>query len=395
MFISALGMMGATGGYLSAQQDWQRTLVAGRVLSLSEQYTLGLQDMQEQRYDLAQQRFEFVLSKDPNFPGVAEKLAEVIQIQSATATPSPIPATGTPTPTRDLRPVDALFTTIRELFGQGDWEGSVNAIVSLRQADSQYHVAEVDGMLYRSLRNRGLRKIREDGNLEGGIYDLTLAERIGPLDIEAITQRDLARYYMMGSSFWEVYPEQAVYYFGLVASAMPSMRDATGWTAAARYRAALIQYGDQLAGAEDWCSAQAQYELAFSYAGDADLQSTMEFAANKCNPPTDTPPPVTEIPTETETPTPTLVDFFTPTATATIPATATTLPSATIEDTASPSIEPTVTPTTESTPTTSPTDTPVPTQEPSPAATDTQSASPTDLPTQTLSPTPETGTQEP
>jgi TPR repeat protein len=51
------------------------------------------------------------------------------------------------------------------------------------------------------------------GNLEGGAYDLALAERFAPLDVQANSWRELARLYLFGSSFWEVMPEQAVYYF--------------------------------------------------------------------------------------------------------------------------------------------------------------------------------------
>jgi tetratricopeptide (TPR) repeat protein len=392
-----LAVFGAVGGYQAAETDWQRTQEAGQVFSLAEQYALGLQDVQQGSYDLAQQRFEYILGKDPDFPGAAESLAQVIQIQSATATPTQIPATQTPAPTRDLRPVDTLFTSIQNLFSQGDWDGSVNAILALRQADSLYRAAEVDGLLYRSLRNRGLLKIRETGNLEGGIYDLTLAERIGPLDVEATTQRDLARYYMMGSSFWEVYPEQAVYYFGLVASALPSMRDTDGWTAAARYRAALIQFADQLARDGDWCSAQSQYELALSYTNEAVLQSTLEYAAYQCNPPTDTPQPETETPTLTATLITTVVDILSPTPSPTTPVTATGFPTATSGITPSPTVQPSSVPTAESSPTLVPTETPAPTQEPSPTPplNPSETASQTDLPTQTATPDPGTGSSSP
>jgi len=397
--VLTLAMLGAVGGYQAAQNDWQRTQVAGQVFSLAEQYALGHQDVQQGRYNLAQQRFEYILGKEPGFPGAAESLAQVIQIQSATATPTEIPATHTPTPTRDLRPVDTLFSSIQALFAQGDWEGSVTAILALRQADSLYRAPEVDGILYRSLRNRGLLKIREAGNLEGGIYDLTLAERIGPLDVEANTQRDLARYYMMGSSFWEVYPEQAVYYFGLVASAFPSMRDATGWTAAARYRAALIQLADQLARSGDWCSAQSQYELALSYTNEAALQATVEYAAYQCNPPTDTPLPETETPTIIMTLTATLVDILSPTPSPTTLAAATGLPTATVGITLSPTAQPTIIPTVEGTPTVDPAETPIPTQElsptPSPSLIPTETVGETDLPTQTSTPEPGTGSSRP
>jgi hypothetical protein len=58
-------------------------------------------------------------------------------------------------------------------------------------------------MYYFSLRNYGYHLIQQ-GNLEGGIYQLTLAERFGPLDRDSNGVREGARYYLIGASFWEL-----------------------------------------------------------------------------------------------------------------------------------------------------------------------------------------------
>ena len=137
------------------------------------------------------------------------------------------------------------------------------------------------------------------------MYDLSLAERFGPLDAQANSSRELARLYMIGSSFWEVYPEQAVNYFGQVAAAAPGLMDASGWTASERYRESLIQYGDQLATNKDWCNAQKQYELALAMRADENLQATRNEVALKCSPPTSTP--------QTNTPTATIPSVYSPT----------------------------------------------------------------------------------
>jgi hypothetical protein len=105
---------------------------------------------------------------------------------------------------------------------------------------------------------------------------------------------------MYGSAFWQAYPEQAVYYFGQAAAAAPYLTDASGWTSIERYRASLIHYGDQLAAADDWCNAQAQYEQALTYRVDEELQAKAAQAAYNCSPPTAT-PTETPIPTATGT----------------------------------------------------------------------------------------------
>ena len=54
----------------------------------------------------------------------------------------------------------------------------------MRKYDPNYNTSLVDGMYYFALRNYGYDLITKQGNLEGGIYQLTLAERFGPLDRE-------------------------------------------------------------------------------------------------------------------------------------------------------------------------------------------------------------------
>jgi hypothetical protein len=320
--IVMLGLGSATGGlaaYRSAiislreEQDFQS------VLALTDQFNRGISDLNAGQFESARQRFEFILSKDPNFPGAAEKLAEVKQILFATATPTPTPtqsatptatATITPTPTLDPRPLQELFSVAEGSLSAGDWNRAIETLLAMRASDPGFETAQVDGMLFISLQKRGLDRILNGRDLEGGAYDLSLAENFGPLDSQAAYAREMVRLYMYGSAFWEAYPEQAVFYFGQVASAAPYLTDASGWTAAARYRASLIQFGDDLAEQEEWCSAQSQYELALSWGFDEDLSAKADNAAYECSPPTITPteePPFTPtpefIPSETPPPT--------------------------------------------------------------------------------------------
>jgi len=208
-----MALLGGLGGYQNAQAQFSLLKATQGAQTLLEQYSLGVQELESGQYDLARQRFEYVLAHDPGFPGATDKMAEVMRILYATATPTMVPPTPTLTPTRDLRPVQDLLDQAKSDFTSGNWDGVINTLVSLRQVDPKYQVVEVDRLLYLTLRNRGVDKIKKESNLEGGIYDLALAERFGPLDSEAENYRNLARIYMIGSSFWEAYPEQAVYYF--------------------------------------------------------------------------------------------------------------------------------------------------------------------------------------
>ena len=368
LFFSLLGfsvIAGALAGYKSGSQAQKAAGVELAKISLQEQYDLGVQDLAAGRYEVARQRFEYIVAHDPSFPGITEKLAEAMTVLYATATPTPPAATGTPTPTRDLRPVEDLFKQALDLFAGQKWTEAIDTLVALRKSDPAFQVARVDGLLFISLRQRGVDKIWKEGNLEGGSYDLALAERFGPLDAQAVSSRELARLYMIGSSFWEVYPEQAVNYFSQVAASAPGLQDASGWTASERYRESLIQYGNQLAAKQDWCNAQRQYEIALSLRPDANLEATTRDVATKCSPPTST------IPSTTDTPTATIPSDLSPTPTQPLVSTATnTLPVIPPTETPTPPIVPTTEappPPTDTIPPPPPTDTPV-TPPPEPAA---------------------------
>jgi len=292
--------IGAVAGYQSGNLVRHENVSDQSRDQIQEQYDLGLQDLEAENYEVALQRFEYVLAQDPNFPGITEQMAAAMQVLYSTATPVPQAPMITATPTRDPRPVEDLFNQALSLISNQDWNKGIDTLISLRKEDLSYQVARVDGLLYIALRNRGVGKILKESNLEGGIYDLALADKFGPLDAEASSAREWARLFIIGLSFWEVHPEQAVHYFSQVAAAAPYLRDASGWTANDRYRAALIQFGSFLAHRDNWCAAQTQYELALAIRPDESLLALATQAAEICSPPTLTP---TETGTATITPT--------------------------------------------------------------------------------------------
>jgi len=366
---------GAFAGYFSGRQALDEGESAQIKSEINEQFNLGVAELAEGNLELARQRLEYVLSQDPSYPGAADRMAEVLYTLYATASPTPQLLVGTPSPTFDPRPAQELFAKAEALLANREWTNTIETLVALRKNNPAYEAARIDGMLYLALRYRGVDKILKEHNLEGGIYDLALAENFSLLDVEARNTRNWARIYVIGSSFWEVFPEQAVYYFGQVASAAPYLRDASGWTARDRYRGALIQYGNQLADSEEWCAALIQYEIAFSIRADEQLSKTIDAVALQCSPPTATIPSititftptltgsVTTFPTITGTliptissPSPTFIPIDTPgqpTSTSLPPSPTPTQPQATTDvpptpvpsDTPAPPIDPTATPT--------------------------------------------------
>jgi tetratricopeptide (TPR) repeat protein len=306
----------AFAGYNSAidqRTHYQSTLVAGEA---ANQYVLAQQDIALGNYDRARQRLEYIIKLDPNYPNASEQLAFVLTQQRITATPTFVP-TPTLTPTPDYRSRDDLFSEAQNLLIGRDWNGTIDTLLLLRKNYPDYMAVKVDDMLFVALRNRGIDKIAQLHDLEGGNYDLTLAERFGPLDSEARNWRDWADLYIRGASFWDVDWAQAVYYFSQLASAAPNLSDTSGWTASNRYMDALLGYGDWFASHEQWCDAQAQYDTYMALLASSQVEPTAIYATDKCTQASNPqPPPVTPgTPSTPSTPT-----TETPTPTATLPA---------------------------------------------------------------------------
>ncbi len=283
LVLIALGVLGGYSSGLEIRKSAQATLIARQ---LDEQYQLALEDMDAGRYEAARQRLDYILRYDPAYPGAMEKYAEVLvlaNIPTATVTP-------TLTPTPDYSGVEALYSQAVEHMAAQDWPGTLAALDQLRKEDPTYRAAEVDSMYYMALRNNGWEKITQ-GDLEGGIYYLSLAERFGPLDGAADGLRSGARLYITAASFWGVNWEQAVNYFGQVAAGWPAMWDGT-MSAADRYRIASMRYGDELFARDDYCGAYAQYSNALKYGAlDEQAAKHAKQAYEICYPPTPTPTP--------------------------------------------------------------------------------------------------------
>src|SRR5690606_25864177 len=140
-------------------------------------------------------------------------------------------------------------------------------------------------------------------NLEGGLYDLALAERFGPLDVDALGYRNWARQYLNGASFWEVDWERVTQYFEEIYPYFPNMRDSSGMTAIERYRIAARSQGDKLMAEGDGCAAYDYYMKSLNAVADGEVQQKADEAYLLCHPPTATPTPTTEVTPTLQAPT--------------------------------------------------------------------------------------------
>jgi hypothetical protein len=309
ILIGILGLFGiaflsAFAGYTSGINARKAAAATQAGLVAKEQYELALQEIASKNYGRARQRLEYVIQIAPDYPGAAEKLAEVIFEASITATPTIAPSP-TVSPTPDLRGAEERLEAAKQQIFNSQWQVAIDTLLLLRKVEPNFQPAVVDGLLYLAYRNSGRDKILKEANLEGGIYALTLAEKFGPLDTETKGLQNWARLYLLGASYWDVDWGQVVYYFAQVAPAVPNLRDGSGWTATDRYRIALGKYAEHLLARKEWCAAMEMYQQALSYGGDQALQDGYNRAYEKCVgaqvTPTEGAPPA-EVPTETPQP---------------------------------------------------------------------------------------------
>jgi len=270
--VVALALAGLAG-YRTGLRQRENTRQRAILTQADEQFRLGLQDLEAGRYELARQRFEYVIRLDPIYPEAPEKLAAALVALKAPLAPQILP-----TPTANLAPVAELFDQAKASFDQGKWDVTIDTLIALRAKDSTYRAIEVDGMLYASLRNRGVEQISNQGRLEEGIYDLNRAERFGPLDQEADNWRSWADLYLLANSYVGANWAQAAYYFSQVYVVAPYLRN----DAYIKYALSAQAYGDQLVASGDACAAKALYEESLLAMPNGTLEPTATKAVDLC-----------------------------------------------------------------------------------------------------------------
>jgi len=284
----AIGLLGGYGSGMGQRFAARDTQVAGQ---LDEQFQLGQQALEAGNYELAKQYFEFVITTDSNFPGIQAAYTDLLLRMQVTPTPafSPTPIVS---PTPDLRGAEEIYNTALQLLNSSDWTGAITNLDSLRKLNPTYRTAEVDGMYYMALRQRGVEKIVsacQNVNLEGGIYDLTLAEHFvgtDKLDSYAESLRTYARLYIIGASFWDQDWVQAQYFFSQVMTGYPNMSDSSCKSASRRVMEANFKMAEQQHFNGNPCFAVQTYEYLFTSVNDpynATIYPLATDANNRCN----------------------------------------------------------------------------------------------------------------
>jgi len=262
--------------------------------AMFEQFELGIADLEAGRYEIAQQRFEAILNFDPAYPGAEDMLVEaLIHVNVPTVTP-----TSEPTPTPDPSPPEVLMEQAKDALVDEDWDTAINKLLSLRAKDQTYQPVEVDGLMYIALRNKGMELIAQ-GLMEEGLYNLSLANRFGPLDRDAMFRMSLAQQYLLANSYIGLNWARASELFS------PLCEQVATLDSCRKYAETAWKYGDLLWGEDDPCGAAEQYIGALNAWEFPELAPTASKADDVCATKSAPPPVPTAIPTPTLTPTPT------------------------------------------------------------------------------------------
>jgi len=312
VWVGILGMLvitaiGTAIGYKMAIDLRQRGELNERLVTATTQFELAIKNEQEGNLDLARQRLEYILEIYPDFPGLDEKLTDVMlaialtQGPSQLTTPNPnetTPANVTVVPTKDTKNLATLLNQAQAQLEAKDWTGLLTTVQTIRNLDPFYEAVKMDGLYYMALRNNGIAKVKE-GSLEVGIYYFALAEQMAPIDNEAESYRIWARMYDNAGSYWEFDMQQAAALFSELYPLVPNLVDSSGITVRSRYARALEGYGDYLQQTLLWCEAVPQFEASIGIVSSTALSEKLTKAREYCANPPPTPTPVT-----TPTPTP-------------------------------------------------------------------------------------------
>jgi hypothetical protein len=295
--IFALGCLIGYGMAIKARQDAE---LQQRLTAATTQYMLSLQDIENNNLTMAKTRLEYVIQIYPEYPDATVKLTEVMVALAQTNPEAALnPTVATPIPTVDARSLETMYTQAQQQLAGQDWEGLFTTVNAIRNLDPTYNAVKVDGMYYAALRNVAINRINS-GNLETGIYYITLAGKIGPVDTDAQAAYNRAKMFLDASASFGAAWERALNGFESLYTMYPYMVDVNGVTVTQRYAESLKGYGDLLQASLDWCGAVEKYEQSMSIMTLDSTTAIIEDARNKCA----NPPP---------TPTPTLEPWMTPT----------------------------------------------------------------------------------
>jgi tetratricopeptide (TPR) repeat protein len=283
VLIAALGVA-AWGGATAGQNERETSATQTTAADMDLQFELGLADLADGRYELAAQRFSWIVERVPGYPGAAERLAEARQgLAASSAGSADVVATAVPTSAAggDL---NLLYDEATTYFENQEWQAAITRLQDIQNEDPTFKEIDVKEMLHEALKNQGLAELRA-GRFEEGVFLLDQAIDIKPLDEQAEGEYVLASFYVAGLRYWDINWPVVIENYQEIYNVMPTYYDV-----ADRLWDAHVLYGDQLIAASDPCAASEQYLAALGMVWDVAVGEKYDDANYACLNPTPIPP---------------------------------------------------------------------------------------------------------
>ncbi len=202
---------------------------------VANQYQRGVADMAAGDYELAGERFAYVLTEIPNYQDAVSRLVEIATLLSVTETPALTPTpeasdtpqpsltpTNTPTrevteevtqviptasPTRSGPSPEGLYANAETAMFMGNYEEAISWFDALLQLDASYRRNDVNTLMLEALTKQGqayLRGMNQDGEdqLARGVQLIDRAVEFGYTG-ELIYEADFVRRYLSARSYVE------------------------------------------------------------------------------------------------------------------------------------------------------------------------------------------------
>ena len=284
-------------GYQQGQELLQEKQINTLTTQINTQLDLARQNINDEQYNLARTRLEWVVKHAPNNQDAAALLTEIdIRLNSvngataeikatATATPIPLP-TSTPGLIGDP---DEELAHIQRVVNNQEWEEAIKALAAFQFQFPDYERETTDRLLYEAYIARGLEIVVEE-QVELGLAYFAEAEKLGDLPQEARDYQLWAELYMAGIAYYGVNWDIAAFNFRELCLSAPFFQDSCSLL-----QQSLINQGDQFAFGLDWCPAEFYYQEAASYGADSILNDKLGQARANCAEATPTPSrPITD-----------------------------------------------------------------------------------------------------
>jgi tetratricopeptide (TPR) repeat protein len=280
---AALGVA-AAGGAVAGQNEREIHATQTTSADIGLQFELGVTDLAEGRYELAVQRFSWVVERQPGYPGAAERLAEARQ-KLAEASADSVEVEATPVPTSAAGgDLDKLYDEAVTYFEDGQWEAAIDRLQDIQNQAPTFKEIDVKEMLHEALKNQGLAELRA-GRFEEGVFLLEQAMEIKPLDDQSEGEYLLASFYVAGLRYWDINWPVVIQNYQEIYDVMPTYYDV-----ADRLWDAHVLYGDQLIALSDPCAAAEQYLAALGMVWDVEVGEKYDETNDACLNPTPIPP---------------------------------------------------------------------------------------------------------